>query len=302
MKSTELKVIPVPEVPPEIFEAVDNGTLAVFIGAGVSRLVGCEGWDNLAKNLLKKCYDKGLINFKEMENLSIISDHKKTITICYHLFENNGKKQLFYSEMKKALKEGRSKVKEPNIYDDIYDLRGLFVTTNADTHFDRLFIHPNVLYSLNEFDHKNINKKNLYHIHGSIKEKGSLVFTVTEYLRRYSNPNFSQFLQRIFKEYTVLFVGYGVTEFEVIDYILRDHKDGSKPRHFMLAPFYTGEENLIKMEQSYYNDLGINLLPYEKDSNGYKQLVEVIKNWKDEIGQVTGYQFIASQEIDEAVR
>jgi hypothetical protein len=43
----------IPEVPGEVRDAVNNGTLAVFIGAGVSRLVGCEGWDTLARNLIR---------------------------------------------------------------------------------------------------------------------------------------------------------------------------------------------------------------------------------------------------------
>ena len=72
----------IPRIPNEIKDAVDNGTLAVFIGAGVSRLVGCEGWDTLARNLVKRCYEEGIINFKENETLSQISDH--TIFI-FHL-------------------------------------------------------------------------------------------------------------------------------------------------------------------------------------------------------------------------
>ncbi|MBF0539272.1 MAG: hypothetical protein HQL03_13570 [Nitrospirae bacterium] len=52
---------PIPDLPVEIIDAVDNGTLAVFIGAGVSRLVGCLGWDELAKNLVERCCERKLI-------------------------------------------------------------------------------------------------------------------------------------------------------------------------------------------------------------------------------------------------
>ena len=40
----------IPKVPDEIKTAINNDTLSVFIGAGVSRLVGCKGWDALARN------------------------------------------------------------------------------------------------------------------------------------------------------------------------------------------------------------------------------------------------------------
>ena len=50
------KIQPVQPVPKEIVEAVNNETLAVFIGAGVSRLIGCMGWEQLAQNLVNRCF------------------------------------------------------------------------------------------------------------------------------------------------------------------------------------------------------------------------------------------------------
>ncbi len=48
-------ILPIPTVPKEILEAVNTNTLAIFIGAGVSRIMGCKGWDELASNLIKRC-------------------------------------------------------------------------------------------------------------------------------------------------------------------------------------------------------------------------------------------------------
>jgi len=292
----------IPEVPGEIREAVNSGTLAVFIGAGVSRLVGCDGWDTLARNLVSRCHGEGIINYRENETLSQIPDHKKTITICYHLFNNNHLADVFYEEMNKSLREGAD-VKTPNIYNEIYRLRGLFVTTNADTHFDSLFNPPNILYRETDFKEDRLDGTNLYHIHGSVRDRSELIFTVPAYMKRYTNPNFRRFLEKIFREYTVLFLGYGASEFEILDFILQDNirNRGLAPQHFMLSPFYSGEENILSFEQTYYNDLGINILGYEKDTNGYRQLIEVIKHWNEEINLVTGYLHDASRLIDEAV-
>src|SRR4030042_3064454 len=156
----------IPEVPDELRDAVNNGTLAVFIGAGVSRLVGCQDWDTLARNLVSRCHREGIINFRENDSLSQIPDHKKTITICYHLFNNKHLADVFYEELNRALGESTD-IETPNIYDDIYRLRGLFITTNADTHFDRLFNPPNILYRASDFREDRLNSTNLYHIHGS---------------------------------------------------------------------------------------------------------------------------------------
>lgn len=293
----------IPEVPDEIRDAVNNGTLAVFIGAGVSRLVGCQGWDTLAKNLVSRCHSEGIINFRENDTLSQMPDHKKTITICYHLFNNNHLADVFFEELNRALGEGAD-IETPNIYDDIYRLRGLFITTNADTHFDRLFLTPNILYRNSDFREDRLDSTNLYHIHGSVRDRTSLIFTVSAYMQRYTqDPEFSRFLGRIFREFTVLFLGYGIAEFEILDFILRNNPSNPAlaPRHFMLSPFYSGEDNILSYEQTYYNDLGINIMSYEKDANGYRQLIEVIKHWNEEINQVTGYLHDASRLIDEAV-
>ncbi|MBF0404562.1 SIR2 family protein [Candidatus Magnetominusculus xianensis] len=289
-----------PNVPKEIKESVNNGTLAVFIGAGVSSIVGCERWDQLANSLVKKCYDKGFINFKESEELSKIQDHKKTISICYHIMNGSNKIDIFYDIMKNSLKEDED-IAIPNIYDDIYKLRGLFITTNADTHFDRLFNTPNILYQRQNFKYNKIDQTNLYHIHGSIRETDSLIFTVASYMERYNDSDFGTFLQRIFREYTVLFIGYGLGEFEILDFLLRKDKNNkikSPPRHFMLYPLYTGQENILKYMQSYYSDLRINICAYAIDKKGYRQLEDVIKHWNKEINQITDFLPKSFEQLD----
>ena len=204
--------------------------------------------------------------------------------------------------MNSALRKGAD-IETPNIYDDIYRLRGLFITTNADTHFDRLFNPLNILYQSSDFRKDRLDSTNLYHIHGSVRDRNSLIFTVPKYMQRYTDPEFRKFLGQIFHEYTVLFLGYGLTEFEILEFILRDRfvNPQEPPRHFMLSPFYSGEENILRYEQEFYNDLGINILGYEKDANGYEQLIKIIRHWNEEINQVTGYLHNASRLIDEAV-
>ncbi|MFK5968697.1 MAG: SIR2 family protein [Candidatus Marithrix sp.] len=279
---------------------MNNKKLAVFIGAGVSRLVGCDGWDALARNLVKKCFDEGFINFKEQETLSQTSEHKKTITICYHVFKKKNCENTFYEEMEKALKEGED-IKIPNIYNDIYKLGGLFITTNADTHFDRLFNPENIGCQIQDFNANQLDNTKLLKIHGSIEHRSSLVFTVSEYMKRYTNEIFREFLAKIFNEYIVLFLGYGVSEFEILDFMFQNRDQDSDPRHFMLSPFYKGEDNILAYEQAYYNDLGVKIIPYEMDVKGYHQLIDVIEHWNKEIRQITSYLSNNVKVIDNAI-
>jgi hypothetical protein len=80
---TNNKIEKLPKLPITILDAVNNGTLAVFIGAGVSRIVGCLGWDKLAERLVERCFatqcqdGSQCINYKEKDILSADRDHKK---------------------------------------------------------------------------------------------------------------------------------------------------------------------------------------------------------------------------------
>lgn len=293
-----IKIFHEPPLPPAIKQAFDDNKLAVFIGAGVSRLIGCDGWDELAKNLIRRCYDEGLINFKEKESLSSISDHKKTITICHHILKSDNVSK-YYDEMGKALKQGEE-IENPNIYKEIIFFRGPFITTNVDTHFDKQFRPSNVISNPGDFNKNNILPNTLYHIHGSFKDKENMVFSVSTYFKRYNEDrNFKLFLEKVFADYTVLFLGYGLSEYEVLDFVLKNRHES--PRHFILSAYYRGEENILKYEEAYYADLGINVIPFEKDEKGYSQLHGVINNWTNEIKQVTNYLPNAFKEIDEAV-
>lgn len=303
---TTNKIGRLPSLPKTILDAVNSGKLAVFIGAGVSRIVGCLGWDQFAQNLVERCFTtkcedgSQCINYKEKDILSASRDHKKTITICHYILEKYNLKDVFLQELEKALQPNSDLLKAQNIYDELWGLRGLFITTNADPIFDEKFKPEQIVYE--RFDSSKIGRNKLYHIHGLISHPESLVFTVQKYIERYRDPPFINFLQKIFSEYTLLFIGYGMNEFELLDYIIPKVSSENKKaiNRFILKPFYSGEENILDFEQSYYAPMGISVIGFEKDIRGYGQLYEVIKYWNKEINQVSIYLYDSFQQLEDA--
>jgi len=65
-----------------------------------------------------------------------------------------------------------------------------------------------------------------------------------------------------------------MNEFELLDFLITkfDSAKEKELKHFILRPFYKGEENILEFEESYYNPMGIQVLGYEKDEKGYQQL------------------------------
>jgi hypothetical protein len=301
------KIIPVPE---EIVTAVNENNLAVFIGAGVSRIVGCMGWDELAKRLIDLCFKlkkedgSTCINYKEKDRLLNERDHKKTITICYNILKSNGHEETFYAKLEEALEPNADLLAESPIYREIIGLHGLFITTNADQVFDSFFREDRIIFREPDINPENIDRNKLYHIHGSILDRNTLVFTVRQYIIRYNKPDFKKFLEQVFDQYTVLFLGYGMAEFELLDFLITkyDSNENRELKHFIIKPYYSGEENILEFDQGYYNEMCIKVLGYEFDEKGYGQLYDILKDWNKEINQVSTYLYKTFDRIDKAVQ
>ncbi|MGD0236228.1 MAG: SIR2 family protein [Syntrophorhabdales bacterium] len=62
---------------------------------------------------------------------------------------------------------------------------------------------------------------NVVHLHGGINDEGSAVITIVDYMKHYERRSRAAvLLETIFREYTVLFVGYGLEEYEVMEFMI----------------------------------------------------------------------------------
>jgi hypothetical protein len=168
-------------------------------------------------------------------------------------------------------------------------MASIFVTTNYD---NLLEARSERIFKKNEISVEKLNLDNaVIHIHGSIQEPAEMVLTTRDYLERYAghqlyggnreNP-FLTFLEILFKTKSVLFVGYGLGELEILEYVFQKGidkpKENEEPRHFVLQGFFTHELELAKNLDLYYQSFGVKLLPYSRDENDWEQLIHVLEN------------------------
>lgn len=295
-----------PELPEVIRKAVNEGNLVVFIGAGVSALVGCMRWPDLAKHLVEKCQKEGCINSDERKLLKDDGDHLKVISLTYEMFNSVGKKEIFYKELEKALKPSDN-VRCADVYDRLWSFGGAFVTTNADKCFHKNFLPENILVRPEKFESEGIKPRRLYHIHGYIEERDTLVFRMDEYIKKYSgeSTDFYKFMNEMLSK-QILFIGYGLREFQLLSIIANNSSDEDlkkeKSYRFALMPYYMNHENIIECEKRYFMKLGIEIIPYYKDLREYDELYEVIKKWSDEIPETTTLAHEDQKLIDDVVK
>ena len=125
-----------------------------------------------------------------------------------------------------------------------------------------------------------------------------MLLTTVDYLDRYSshridgkgnheNP-FLTFLQTLFQLKNVLFIGYGLDELEILEYVVqkgikRLPNNNEEPRHYVLQGFFSHEIELARRMGSYFSQFGIGLLPFLRDERDWDQLSEVIEYLAREI-------------------
>lgn len=275
-----------PIIPKEIENAAQSGELVVFVGAGISRLVECPTWNGFADKILDQLVPDG-INYYELSQIKSIPDPKKKLSIA----------QIIAKEKKISLNFKvifDIKAKNPNVYSYLNKFNCTFVTTNYDK-----FLVPLSRKSEPEENWRFYQKKdllrekldvngNVIHLHGCIDDHNSMVITTRDYLDHYSTKETQEFLTYLFKSKTVLFLGYGLEEIEVLEYILRrgsaTDKDTSPPRRFILQGFFNAEISLLEMLRNYYLEtFNAGLIGFPKDYKSYAHQEQILNSWSDKL-------------------
>ena len=284
-----------------VLEAFKSRKLIFFLGAGVSRIEGVMGWDDFANLLIKKAFPS-LKDQAELLNNGLSS--KEKITIAYGKFHDNRQDKKFYKEFGKALRAYLPKDRV-GIYETLSKFNVNFLTTNADSLFEDV-LGKNCCHSdydqIKLFNPNHYPNKQLFYLHGRYADGlESLVFTAPQYVKRYNDKKFLDFIKKIFSEegYVIFFIGYGLNEYELIDYMMTKANvldNDSQRRIFILEPFFSNQEVLFEARRKYFDELNIKLIPYSKD-NGYQELKKYLDKLLNVFENQIVYPHIDYQDI-----
>lgn len=280
------EVLPAPE---EVIQAGLDGNLILFVGAGVSRLLGLPSWPGLAACVLEDLRKENYLNYSEIEQLQTL-DAKKQLSIA----------KLIADENKFELNIGRhleGKTEGDSIYKALNDIGCSCVTTNYDELLSPRYFKSkdgsetsvpiNRVSEKEKFFAKLLNEPGtVVHLHGCVSKPETMVFTTTEYLEHYDHDNVKQFLDELFKRKTVLFLGYGLEEAEILEHILRRGQVQRREdrRRFAVQGFFLSQEPLYEKLHDYYeHSFGVHLLGYMRDHQDHTCLEGIISSWVSQI-------------------
>lgn len=306
------ELLPIPKVPDGLREAAQRGILIPFIGAGVSRLAGCPSWAELADAALRWLINDGKFTYSQFNQIQYLNPRVK-LSLARTLAREKGTtidfRSLLHPNAPKEHKKGC------RLYNSLFALGKTFVTTNYDEWLDERIpettpaatpstlladtspVNPiRVVHKVDELLPALLSEPNtVIHLHGSLRDPAGMILTTHDYVGHYANDRLSgdprkenrvlTFLDFLFKNKTVLFVGYGLEELEILEYVILKAgrpagTPGREPRHYILQGFFSHEEALFQSLRSYYlSECDIQLIPFRRDDKDWDQLLDVLEDF-----------------------
>ncbi len=276
--------------PEEIIQAGLNGKLVLFIGSGISMLLGLPSWNGLADKTLDELVEMKCLNYSEKKDLENL-DPKTKLSIALMIAENC-KIKLNFKKYLSVKNEGDS------IYKAINDTGCPCVTTNYDELLAPRYSEPDNKDSTTAAPiARIIERERLFpkllnepgtvvHLHGAISNPDTMILATEQYLEHYNNKKVQGFLKELFKEKTILFLGYGLEETEILEHILRKGSviATNERRRFALQAFFSSQKSLYDKLHDYYEKcFGVHLLGVLRDHEDYKCIEKIVKNWSRQI-------------------
>lgn len=304
----------IPAVPPGLREAALRSTLIPFVGAGASRIGGCPGWSEFADRALQCFVDRGKFTYSQLDQIQHLGPRLK-LSLARALEQDHQISIDFRNLLHR--KDRSEEPKGRRLFGSVSKLGKTFVTTNYDEWLDDELPEPvlslsggdeaavpvptkrTVLYKTQDLTPAALNQANtVIHLHGSLLDPSGMVLTTRDYVRHYANDRFAgepaqenrvlTFLEHLFTHKTVLFIGYGLEELEILEYIILKRRavqgQQTEARHYLLQGFFSHEEQVLRTLRSYYlNECGIELIPFLRDQKDREQLLDVLEHFAREM-------------------
>lgn len=310
------EILSIPRIPDGLREASVRGTLIPFVGAGASRLAGCPDWNGFADATLRFFVGRGKFTHGQLAQISHLSPRVK-LAIAKGLQEEH----QIPIDFKILLHPGGHK-KDPKglrLFGSLSALSKIFVTTNYDEWLDEELVAPvlspgvepdpskilvgqkrKAIHQVSEFTADTLHQNNnVIHLHGSLLNPDGMVLTTKDYVKHYANDRLSSekgvenrvltFLEYLFERKTVLFIGYGLEELEILEYVILKarHKPGiatNEAKHYLLQGFFSHEyELMLSLKRYYLKECGIQLIPFLRDQNDWDQLLDLMEEFAKKV-------------------
>jgi hypothetical protein len=260
-----------------LLEAVKNRRCMLFVGAGLSMMAGYPAWNTLVKSLTDEVKKQAPAPRAAMlDELTQQND--------YLMLADVARTQLGKNQYAAVLQKQLNKpTKPPHAHELIAttDYRGL-ITTNYDRLLETVVTQVRG-WAPKTFTHEAVSalatalyepELFIFKLHGDLQSPASVVLTSQDYdqliLR---SPHVRSFLQAVFLNYTILFVGYSLRDpdFQLLLRELTLIFEGYTPQHFALL----ADSNDLTVDHL-FTRMNIRIISYNSHG-GHQPVVDLLE-------------------------
>ncbi len=277
-----------PNIPIELFRAQEDGQLVLFCGAGISVPAGLPLFKGLVESvarILGESFDNPLLDAEMTKG-----NYDRVLGLLESKYIKAGVREATIKSLE------LSSTADLAMHKDIATLgrtrSGNFriVTTNFDHGFSRVTGERASIDAAPKLpipkDHKW--KKSIVHLHGMIDtvcdpEGANLVLTSADFGAAYLTEGWAaRFVTELFRNYTVLFIGYGVDDpvmRYLVDALAADRSEGSQVQQaYAVAPFSPSKRRWRSDVEREWEAKNVTPILFN-ERNRFKLLSETLSKW-----------------------
>ncbi len=270
----------IPGLPKCIKEAATKNRLIIFVGAGLSSAVGLDDWKKVQERMIKEFVLPAYKNEQyriELETAGdpyvILQQIKRDDLQTYNKILTESlmcSNSLVFNKFSSILKRLRT-LKPASI-----------VTTNIDNLFEGCGFYDKerfrCLLTCNPYE---IQSDLVFCLHGNLEKN---VFIHDDRQEVYQNEDLKNFLYNIFGSYTVLFLGYSLSEDHLLNYAMVNHRYKRQADSYLHCALVPSDISLSPL--TFKTKYGIELLKYDNADGQYKNFVRTIESWTTIVSKV----------------
>ncbi|MGL5527974.1 MAG: SIR2 family protein [Plesiomonas shigelloides] len=252
------------EVPKPLQDSIIDGTLIVFVGAGLSINHGLPDWKSILIKTLKE--NEEYISKAENYAIALESDIMTPLEVLDKIKEH---KKIIYTSFERQLNPNG---KNSEIHSLLGKITSRFITTNFDSLIEHNSGISNIITHESDYNLSKIDNDNNYviKIHGDISRIDKCVIFTEQYKELYCGEKLTTFqLKKLLSKHCFMFVGFSFNDPYVKELFnsINEMMNGFGPTHYFVTISDDATSKLEPINIVRYDNLKIffeKLLRYKK--------------------------------------
>lgn len=258
----------------------------IFIGAGIPSAIGLPLWNKLAQDLIdytwaeKNAFASDSLTYSVKQELGDFVQKGKpitAITYCRDLFRGVNRERDYQAKIIEFLhSEVKYSLARTNpVYMQVGKLfkKAIVMQTNLDKSIEE---YCNITAYMNTSLPNGASIPYLVYLHGIITDPTSWVMARDEYDNFYQrNQPFLDFIQNVFRGYDVIFLGYSLSDKEILDQIAK--VKGAGKQYILVLEEIDRNKSANLVWENELKHYDITVVRYSVEQEGYEAFARFLE-------------------------